>query len=49
MQLGFHLDWLLESLPYMGIGLLGIFVVIGVIYGCIALLNRTFAPKKEEE
>jgi hypothetical protein len=33
----------------MGIGLLGIFVVIAVIYGCIALLNRTFAPKKEEE
>jgi hypothetical protein len=33
----------------MGIGMLGIFVVIAVIFGCIALLNRIFAQKKEEE
>lgn len=48
MQLGFHFKELLESLPYMGLGMLGIFVVIAVIYGCIALLNRLFSPKKEE-
>ncbi|OQB24137.1 MAG: hypothetical protein BWY11_01311 [Firmicutes bacterium ADurb.Bin182] len=48
MQLGFYFNELLGSLPYMGIGMLGIFVVILAIYGCIALLNRFFAPKSKE-
>ncbi|MEE0970426.1 MAG: hypothetical protein U0M06_13730 [Clostridia bacterium] len=31
-----------DNLSYMGIGMLGIFVVIGVIIGCTALLNKVF-------
>ena len=38
----------LEALPYMGKGMLGIFIVIGVIIGCIAVLNRITAGKKDK-
>lgn len=34
------------NLKYMGIGLLGIFIVIGVIIGATVLLTRT--PEKKE-
>lgn len=33
-------DLLVEVLPIMGIGMLGIFLVTGVIIGCVALLNK---------
>ena len=29
-----------ESLRYMGLGMLGIFLVIGIIFGFIVALNR---------
>lgn len=48
MQLGIHFKEFVESLPYMGIGMLGIFVVIAAIYGSIALLNRVFSPNNKE-
>ena len=36
----FRPDLLVEVLPVMGIGMLGIFLVTGVIIGCVALLNK---------
>lgn len=36
----FRPDFLVEVLPIMGIGMLGIFLVTGVIIGCVALLNK---------
>lgn len=44
----FHFDVaaLLESLPIMGKGMLGIFAVIAVIYIVIIVFNRVFKPKK---
>ena len=36
----------LEALPYMGKGMLGIFIVIGVIIGFIVLLNKITNRKK---
>jgi len=36
----FRPDLLLEVLPVMGIGMLGIFLVTGVIIGVVALLNK---------
>ena len=38
----------IRNLPYMGRGLLGIFVVIGIIMGLTVLLNRwgSNAPKE---
>ena len=33
-------DLLMEVLPIMGIGMLGIFIVTGVIIGAVALLNK---------
>lgn len=36
-----------ENLKYMGLGMLGIFVVIGVIIIATALLNKLFKDKKE--
>ena len=36
----FRPDLLLEVLPIMGTGMLGIFLVTGIIIGCVALLNK---------
>jgi len=38
MQL--RIDYLMEALPILGRGMLGIFLVTGVIIGAVALLNR---------
>ena len=35
-----------ETLKYMGLGMLGIFVVIGLIAGVTTLLNTIFKPGK---
>ena len=35
-----------ENLKYMGFGMLGIFVVIGIIAGVTVLLNRVLSGKK---
>ena len=35
-----HVDLLLEALPIMGIGYLGIFIVTVVIIGIISLLKK---------
>ncbi len=34
------------NLKYMGIGMLGIFIVMGVIIGSVYLLNKAFKPRK---
>ena len=36
----FNLVYLLNALPIMGTGMLGIFVVTGVIIAVVALLNK---------
>ena len=36
----FRVDLLLEALPVMGTGYLGIFIVTGVIIAVVALLNK---------
>lgn len=36
----FRPDYLLQVLPIMGIGMLGIFIVTGIIIGVVALLNK---------
>ncbi len=43
-----RVDLFLQSLPLMGKGMLGIFIVTLVIIGCIALLNYLTAPKKKD-
>ena len=43
-----RLDLLMEALPIMGIGYLGIFIVTGIIIGVISLLSKIFAPKDEK-
>lgn len=35
-----RVDLLLEALPVMGIGYLGIFIVTGVIIGCVSLIKK---------
>ena len=39
-----RVDLLLNVLPIMGYGMLGIFLVTGILIGCVAALNRFFAP-----
>ncbi len=41
-----NLDNFTKNLPYMGKGMLAIFVVIGVIIIVTALLNKIFSAKK---
>ena len=36
----FRPDLMLEVLPIMGTGMLGIFIVTGIIIGVVALLNK---------
>lgn len=36
----FRPDYLMAVLPIMGTGMLGIFLVTGVIIGCVLLLNK---------
>ena len=38
-----------ENLKYMGVGMLGIFIVIGVIILSVVVLNKLLAPKKTDE
>ena len=40
-----HFDLLVNSLPIMGYGMLGIFVVTGVIIGVVTLLNKIASDK----
>ena len=40
-----RVDLLLPVLPVMGYGMLGIFLVTGVIIGCVALLNKFTGSK----
>ena len=42
-----RVDYLLNALPIMGIGMLGIFVVTGVIIAVVALLNKLTSGKKD--
>ncbi len=39
----------IETLPYLGKGMLGIFVVMGVIIVSTVILNRASSGKKEDE
>ena len=38
-----RVDLLLEALPVMGIGYLGIFIMTLVIIGVVSLLNKVFS------
>ncbi len=38
-----------ENLKYMGVGMLGIFIVIGVIILSVVVLNKLLAPKKNTD
>ena len=48
-QFAFTPDKFLDTLPIMGTGMLGIFVVMGIIIFCVSALNRLGAPKKKKE
>ncbi len=40
MDFAFRPDLLMEVLPIMGWGMLGIFIVTGIIIGVVTLLNK---------
>ncbi|MBO5230352.1 MAG: hypothetical protein J6B52_02905 [Clostridia bacterium] len=42
-------EGLKESAPIMGKGMLGIFIVMGIVIGCVSLLNNVSGPKKKKE
>jgi len=42
----FNTEALIESFGIMGYGMLGIFIVIGIIIGIVFILNKSFPGKK---
>ncbi len=40
---------LMETAPIMGKGMLGIFIVMGIIIACVSGLNKFSNPKKKEK
>lgn len=47
MGISFNLDSLSQTLPIMVMGMVGIFLVIGVIVAVIYLINKVFSSKKK--
>ena len=43
--MGIRVDLMMEALPIMGTGMLGIFIVTGVIILCVSLLNQLGGKK----
>ena len=43
MEFALHVDYLMNVLPIMGYGMLGIFIVTGVIILVVTLLNKLFS------
>ncbi len=41
-----NIELLLEALPIMGFGYLGIFIMTGILIGVVSLLNFLTSPKK---
>ncbi len=48
-QFAFTPDKFMGALPIMGKGMIGIFIVTGIIILTVAILNRATAPKKPKE
>ena len=44
-----NFDGFIDTLPYMGKGMLGIFVVTAVIILTIVILNKASSPKKKSD
>ena len=40
MEFAIRVDYLLNVLPIMGTGMLGIFIVTGIIIGVVSMLNK---------
>ena len=47
--LGFNPYAFIETLPYMGKGMLGIFIVIGIIIICATILNKLTGKNKSKD
>ena len=49
--LAITIDWnrFLGSFQYMGKGMLGIFIVIGILVGCVTLLNKLTTREKKNK
>ena len=48
-SISFNPSGFVEQLPTMGIGMLGIFIVIGIIVGSTYLLNFVFKPRNKKK
>lgn len=47
--IGFTPENLAETAPIMGKGMLGIFIVMGIIIICVAFLNYVGSPERKRE
>lgn len=48
-EFAFTPDKFIDSLPIMGTGMLGIFIVMGIIILCVSALNNFTGPKKPKD
>lgn len=48
-EFAFTPEKFVDALPIMGTGMLGIFIVMGIIILCVSALNRFTAPKKPKD
>lgn len=46
---GINVEQLLDALPIMGMGMLGIFIVTAIIIGTVYLLNFFTKPRKKDD
>ena len=46
MNFEFNPEFFMDSLPIMGMGMLGTFIVIAIIVAIVAILNKVTAPKE---
>lgn len=49
MGVNFAPENFVTNLSYMGVGMLGIFIVIGIICATTVVLNKIFSSKKKED
>ena len=49
MNFDFNPMGFVENLPYMGIGMLGVFMIVGIIMAATYLIGKISGRKKDED
>ena len=47
-MIGFHPEGFVENLKYMGVGMVGVFIIVGIIMMATYLIGKLASGKKPE-